>query len=417
MTDQTPQARLELAKEASRATARLTSDEKARALEAIAVALERNAAAIIEANGRDIERGRSDGIGESLIDRLRLDEKRVAALAAAVRQVAALPDPVGRVVGGHRMPNGVALEQVRVPFGVVGAIYEARPNVTVDIAALALRSGNSVVLRGGSAARESNTVLVETMREALQGVGVTPEAVQTVDDFGRDGAAALMHGRGFIDVLVPRGSAGLIETVVTEATVPVIETGAGNVHIVLDETAPDDWAQDIVVNAKVQRPSVCNAVETVLVLRQAAPRLVPLVASALQSEGVAIHGDDMVAGLVSNVIPATEEDWATEYLSLDIAIKVVDTLDDALDHIRRYSTGHTESIITTDSRNAERFLAEVDSAVVMVNTSTRFTDGGEFGFGAEVGISTQKLHARGPMGLSELTSTKWLARGAGQTRG
>ncbi|MDR6141872.1 glutamate-5-semialdehyde dehydrogenase [Microbacterium foliorum] len=417
MTDQTPQTRLELAKEASRATARLTSDDKARALEAIAVALEQNAAAIIAANGRDIERGRSDGIGESLIDRLRLDEKRVAALAAAVRQVAALPDPVGRVVGGHRMPNGVALEQVRVPFGVVGAIYEARPNVTVDIAALALRSGNSVVLRGGSAARESNTVLVEIMRGALQAAGVTPEAVQTVDDFGRDGATALMHGRGFIDVLVPRGSAGLIETVVTEATVPVIETGAGNVHIVLDESAPDDWAQDIVVNAKVQRPSVCNAVETVLVLRQAAPRLVPLVASALQSEGVAIHGDDVVAGLVSNVIPATEDDWATEYLSLDIAIKVVDTLDDALDHIRRYSTGHTESIITTDSRNAERFLAEVDSAVVMVNTSTRFTDGGEFGFGAEVGISTQKLHARGPMGLSELTSTKWLARGAGQTRG
>ncbi len=417
MTDQTPQVRLERAKEASRATARLTSDDKARALEAIAVALEANAAEIIEANGRDIERGRSDGIGDSLIDRLRLDEKRVGALAAAVRQVAALPDPVGRVVGGHRMPNGVALEQVRVPFGVVGAIYEARPNVTVDIAALALRSGNSVVLRGGSAARDSNTVLVEVMREALQGAGVTAEAVQTVDDFGRDGATALMHGRGFIDVLVPRGSAGLIETVVTEATVPVIETGAGNVHIVLDESAPDDWAQDIVVNAKVQRPSVCNAVETVLVLRQAAPRLVPLVASALQSEGVAVHGDDMVVGLVSNVIPATEEDWETEYLSLDIAIKVVDTLDDALDHIRRYSTGHTESIITTDSRNAERFLAEVDSAVVMVNTSTRFTDGGEFGFGAEVGISTQKLHARGPMGLSELTSTKWLARGAGQTRG
>ncbi|WP_435745487.1 glutamate-5-semialdehyde dehydrogenase [Microbacterium sp. PMB16] len=416
MTDQTPQARLVRAKEASRATAALTSDDKAHALEAIAVALERDAARIIEANGRDIVRGREDGIGESLIDRLRLDEKRVAALASAVRQVAALPDPVGRVVGGHRMPNGVALEQVRVPFGVVGAIYEARPNVTVDIAALALRSGNAVVLRGGSAARESNTVLVEIMRHALEGAGVTAEAIQTVDDFGREGAKALMRGRGFIDVLVPRGSAGLIETVVTESTVPVIETGAGNVHILLDETAPDDWARDIVVNAKVQRPSVCNAVETVLVHRQAAPRLIPLVASALQSEGVAIHGDDIVAGLVSNVIPATEEDWETEYLSLDIAIKVVDSLDEALDHIRRYSTGHTESIITTDSRNAERFLAEVDSAVVMVNTSTRFTDGGEFGFGAEVGISTQKLHARGPMGLSELTSTKWLARGSGQTR-
>ncbi|WP_136030668.1 glutamate-5-semialdehyde dehydrogenase [Microbacterium sp. PF5] len=417
MTDPTPQARLERAKEASRAMAGLTSDDKARALEAIALALEENAPRIIEANGRDIARGREDGIGDSLIDRLRLDERRVSALAAAVREVAALPDPVGRVVGGHRMPNGVALEQVRVPFGVVGAIYEARPNVTVDIAALALRSGNAVVLRGGSAARDSNTVLVEVMRGALEGAGVTPEAIQTVDDFGREGAKALMHGRGLIDVLVPRGSAGLIETVVTESTVPVIETGAGNVHIVLDESAPDDWARDIVVNAKVQRPSVCNAVETVLVHRQAAPRLIPLVASALMSEGVAIHGDDIVAGLVATVIPATEEDWATEYLSLDIAMKVVDSLDDALDHIRRYSTGHTESIITTDTRNAERFLAEVDSAVVMVNASTRFTDGGEFGFGAEVGISTQKLHARGPMGLSELTSTKWLARGAGQTRG
>jgi glutamate-5-semialdehyde dehydrogenase len=263
----------------------------------------------------------------------------------------------------------------------------------------------------------SNTVLVELMREALDAVGVDREAIQTVDDFGRDGAKALMHGRGFVDVLVPRGSASLIETVVTESTVPVIETGAGVVHIVLDESAPLEWARDIVVNAKVQRPSVCNAVETVLVLRQAAPLLVPVVASALQSEGVAVHGDDVVAGLVSGVIPATEEDWATEYLSLDISMKVVDTLDDALAHIRKYSTGHTESIITTDSRNIERFLAEVDSAVVMANASTRFTDGGEFGFGAEVGISTQKLHTRGPMGVSELTSTKWLARGTGQTRG
>ena len=412
-----PQQRLALAKEASRTTAQLTSDDKAQALEAIAKALEAGAERIIAANAQDIARGEAGGIGSALIDRLRLDSARVAALAAAVREVAALADPVGQVVGGHRMPNGVALQQVRVPFGVVGVIYEARPNVTVDIAALALRSGNAVVLRGGSAARESNAVLVEIMRDALEGIGITPEAIQTVDDFGRDGAKALMHGRGFIDVLVPRGSASLIEAVVTESTVPVIETGAGNVHIVLDESAPDDWATQIVVNAKVQRPSVCNAVETVLVHRQAAPRLIPLVASALQSEGVAIHGDDIVAGLVSNVIPATEEDWETEYLSLDIAMKVVDSLDDALAHIRRYSTGHTEAIITTDSRSAERFLAEVDSAVVMVNASTRFTDGAEFGFGAEVGISTQKLHARGPMGLSELTSTKWLARGAGQTRG
>ncbi|MGF2947795.1 glutamate-5-semialdehyde dehydrogenase [Microbacterium alcoholitolerans] len=413
----TAQDRLARAKEASRSIARLTSSEKADALESIAQAIENSSARIIAANRLDIDRGRETGIGDALIDRLRLDEARVASLASAVRDVASLSDPIGQVIGGHRMPNGVALEQVRVPFGVVGAIYEARPNVTVDIAALALRAGNAVVLRGGSAARESNTVLVEIMRDALQAVGIDREAIQTVDDFGREGAKALMHGRGFVDVLVPRGSAALIETVVTESTVPVIETGAGVVHIVLDESAPIDWARDIVVNAKVQRPSVCNAVETVLVLRQAAPQLIPVVASALQSEGVAIHGDDMVQGLVTQVIPATEEDWATEYLSLDIAIKVVDTLDDALAHIRRYSTGHTESIVTTDSRNAERFLAEVDSAVVMANASTRFTDGAEFGFGAEVGISTQKLHSRGPMGLTELTSTKWLARGSGQTRG
>ncbi|MGQ7313166.1 glutamate-5-semialdehyde dehydrogenase [Microbacterium arabinogalactanolyticum] len=417
LTADSAQQRLARAKEASRSIARLTSGEKGAALESIARAIESNVERIVTANGLDIEHGRENAIGDALIDRLRLDEKRVTALASAVRDVAALPDPIGQVLGGHRMPNGIALEQVRVPFGVVGAIYEARPNVTVDIAALALRAGNAVVLRGGSAARMSNTVLVELMREALEAVGVDREAIQTVDDFGRDGAKALMHGRGFVDVLVPRGSASLIETVVTESTVPVIETGAGVVHIVLDESAPLDWARDIVVNAKVQRPSVCNAVETVLVLRQAAPLLVPVVASALQSEGVAVHGDDVVAGLVSGVIPATEEDWATEYLSLDISMKVVDTLDDALAHIRKYSTGHTESIITTDSRNIERFLAEVDSAVVMANASTRFTDGGEFGFGAEVGISTQKLHTRGPMGVSELTSTKWLARGTGQTRG
>lgn len=417
LTADSAQQRLARAKEASRSIARLTSGEKGAALESIARAIESNVERIVTANGLDIEHGRENAIGDALIDRLRLDEKRVTALASAVRDVAALPDPIGQVLGGHRMPNGIALEQVRVPFGVVGAIYEARPNVTVDIAALALRAGNAVVLRGGSAARMSNTVLVELMREALEAVGVDREAIQTVDDFGRDGAKALMHGRGFVDVLVPRGSASLIETVVTESTVPVIETGAGVVHIVLDESAPLEWARDIVVNAKVQRPSVCNAVETVLVLRQAAPLLVPVVASALQSEGVAVHGDDVVAGLVSGVIPATEEDWATEYLSLDISMKVVNTLDDALAHIRKYSTGHTESIITTDSRNIERFLAEVDSAVVMANASTRFTDGGEFGFGAEVGISTQKLHTRGPMGVSELTSTKWLARGTGQTRG
>jgi glutamate-5-semialdehyde dehydrogenase len=413
----TPQDRLRLAKDASRSVARLTSDEKAAALHAIADALVSRADEIIGANADDLRRGEAEGIGASLLDRLRLDAKRVQGLADAVRQVAALPDPVGQIVSGRRMYNGIMLEQRRVPFGVVGAIYEARPNVTVDIAALALRSGNAVVLRGGSAARSSNTVLVDVMRSALDAQGVVPDAVQSVDDFGRDGARALMRGRGLVDVLVPRGSASLIETVVTESIVPVIETGAGNVHIVLDETAPDDWARDIVVNAKAQRPSVCNAAETVLVLRAAADRLVGSVVAALQHEGVTVHGDETVASLAAGVVPATEEDWATEYLSLDIAMRVVDTLDEAMDHIRRYSTGHTESIVTADVRNAERFLNEVDSAAVFANASTRFTDGAEFGFGAEVGISTQKLHARGPMGLPELTSTKWIGRGSGQVRG
>jgi glutamate-5-semialdehyde dehydrogenase len=412
----TAQDRLIRAKSAARHTARLTSDEKTAALHAIAEALLAAQERILRANADDLARGERDGFAAGLLDRLRLDEKRIAGLAAAVREIAALPDPIGQVVRGHRMPAGAALEEVRVPFGVVGAIYEARPNVTVDIAALALRSGNAAVLRGGSAARESNTVLIDVMRAALEARGVTPDAVQTVDDFGREGAKALMHGRGFVDVLVPRGSAGLIETVVTESTVPVIETGAGVVHIVLDESAPEDWARDIIVNAKVQRPSVCNAVETVLVLRAAAERLVPVVAGALREQGVTIHGDETVQRLADGVVPATEEDWATEYLALEIAIRVVDSLDDAMDHIRAYSTGHTESIITTDQRNAERFLREVDSAVVMANASTRFSDGGEFGFGAELGISTQKLHARGPMGLAELTSTKWLVRGAGQVR-
>lgn len=408
--------RLLLAKDASREVALLGDVDKRDALLAIAAAIEEAAPEIVAANAEDLERGRATGLSEALQDRLRLDKPRVGALAEAVRAIAALPDPVGRVLDERTLPNGVELTKVSVPFGVVGSIYEARPNVTVDIAALALRSGNAVVLRGGSAAELTNAALVRTMRGALASRGLNPEAIQTVDDFGRDGAKALMQARGLVDVLVPRGSAQLIETVVTESSVPVIETGAGVVHIVLDATAPLDWARDIVVNAKVQRPSVCNAVETVLVHRDAATRLIPPVAAALREQGVTLHGDAAVAALVPDVVPATADDWETEYLSLDIAIRVVDDLDEALAHIRRYSTHHTESIITEDAGNAERFLAEVDSAVVMVNASTRFTDGSEFGFGAEVGISTQKLHARGPMGLTELTSTKWLARGSGQVR-
>ena len=404
------------AKEASRSVGLLDDGAKARALNAIADALDAATADVVAANADDLARGRDSGLSEGLLDRLRLDDARVHALASAVRDVALLPDPVGRVLDERTLANGVSLQKVSVPFGVVGSIYEARPNVTVDIAALALRSGNAVVLRGGTAAQSSNAALVAVMRAALESVGVDPEAIQTVDDFGRDGANALMQARGLVDVLVPRGSAQLIETVVTQSSVPVIETGAGVVHIVLDASAPLEWAEQIVVNAKAQRPSVCNAVETVLVVRDAADRLIPPVAAALESAGVTIHGDEAVRALVAGAVPATDDDWATEHMSLDLSMRVVDDLDEALAHIRRYSTHHTESIVTADEENAERFLAEVDSAVVMANASTRFTDGGEFGFGAEVGISTQKLHARGPMGLPELTSPKWLARGAGQIR-
>ncbi|WP_460773594.1 glutamate-5-semialdehyde dehydrogenase [Microbacterium sp. GXF7504] len=412
----TARDRMAAAKAASRSVGLLSDARKAEALRAIADAVEAATPQIVAANAEDLARGRERGLSEALQDRLRLDEARVAALAAAVRDVAALPDPVGRVLEERTLPNGLRLTKTAVPFGVVGAIYEARPNVTVDIAALALRSGNAVVLRGGTAAEHSNAALVDAMRGALASLGIDPEAIQTIDAFGRDGAAELMHARGLVDVLVPRGSAALIERVVTESTVPVIETGAGVVHVYLDASAPLERAREIVVNAKTHRPSVCNAAETVLVHRDGADRLVGPVVAALQDAGVTVHGDAEVAARADGVVPATDEDWAAEYLSLDIAMRVVDDVDDALAHIRTYSTQHTESIVTDDEATAERFLAEVDSAVVMANASTRFTDGGEFGFGAEVGISTQKLHARGPMGLPELTSHKWLVRGDGQVR-
>ncbi len=410
-------AELHAAAEAARALATLTSARKDAALLAIADAIDASTAAIIAANAEDLERGHHAGLSTGLLDRLRLDEGRVAALAAAVRDVVALPDPVGTVVRGSRLPNGIHLSEVRVPFGVVGAIYEARPNVTVDIAALALKSGNAAVLRGGSAAESSNRVLVDVLQGALESVGLPRAAVQTIDARGRAGATALMQARGLVDVLIPRGSADLIQTVVRESTVPVIETGAGVVHIFLDATADAASAIDIVHNAKVQRPSVCNAVETVLVHRDSLERIVPSLLADLRAANVTVRGDARVRELDESVELATDDDFATEHMALELSIAVVDDLDAALSHIRRFSTKHTESIITTDMANAERFLAEVDSAVVMVNASTRFSDGGEFGFGAEVGISTQKLHARGPMGLPELTSTKWIVRGSGQVRG
>ncbi|CAN5331991.1 glutamate-5-semialdehyde dehydrogenase [soil metagenome] len=408
--------KLVAARAASLTLATANAHLKNRALDAIADAVAGGASTILPANELDLANGRENGMSQALQDRLALTDARLAALAEAVREITTLVDPVGESIRGRVLPNGVRIDQVRVPFGVVGVIYEARPNVTVDIAALALKSGNAVVLRGGSAAENTNAVLVSLIQHALASVGLPAECVQTIDEFGRDGARELMQARGLVDVLIPRGSASLINTVVAESKVPVIETGAGVVHVFLDESANESWAVDIVHNAKVQRPSVCNALETLLVHRDSAPRLLPPVLSRLRESGVVIHADDETRALFADAVPATEEDWQTEYMSLDLAVKVVADLDEAMDHIRMYSTHHTESIITNDLGNAERFLNEVDSAAVMVNASTRFTDGGEFGFGAEVGISTQKLHARGPMGLPELTSTKWLVRGSGQIR-
>jgi len=408
--------RLAATKEASRVLGQQSTAAKDSALRAIAQALASRVDEIVAANALDMEAGKTNGVEAGLLDRLLLTPERVAGLVDAVEQIISLPDPVGGVVRGSTLANGLRIQQVRVPFGVIGAIYEARPNVTVDIAALCVKSGNAAILRGGSLAENTNKVLVGILQGALESVGLPGGAIATVDDFGRTGATWLMRARGYVDVLIPRGSAKLIEAVVTESKVPVIETGSGNVHIFVDESADLNKALDIIVNAKVQRPSVCNAVETVLVHDAEAAQLIPGLVSALVERGVTVHGCEKTAAL-TEVIPAMEEDWATEYLSLEIAIRVVPSLDEAITHIQRYSTGHTESILTNAFDRAEEFLRRIDSATVMVNASTRFTDGGEFGFGAEVGISTQKLHARGPMGLAELTSTKWLVRGDGQVRG
>ncbi|WP_105036602.1 glutamate-5-semialdehyde dehydrogenase [Cryobacterium aureum] len=407
---------LEAARTASLLLASAPTEIKNQALKRIAQSLRDHVAQIVTANQVDLATGTTNGLSTGLLDRLKLDAPRIAALADSVDQIALLTDPVGQVVRGSSLPNGIKISQVRVPFGVIGVIYEARPNVTVDLAALALKSGNAVVLRGGSAAENSNRVLIDLVQSAITDAGLNPDSVQTIDPFGRAGATELMKARGYVDVLIPRGSANLIQTVVRESQVPVIETGDGVVHVFLDETATKQWAIDIVHNSKTHRPSVCNALETLLVHRSAAERLLPEVLDKLVASGVTIHADARTRALYPAAVPATDDDWGTEYMSLDISVAIVDSLDEALAHIRRYSTGHTESIITNDLQNAERFLNEVDSASVMVNTSTRFTDGGEFGFGAEVGISTQKLHARGPMGLPELTSTKWIVRGTGQVR-
>jgi len=408
--------KIRLAKSAASALAQATTEQKNSALEAIANLLPARAAEIIAANEIDLARGVDNQMTESLQDRLRLDVGRIQAIADATRKIVGLPDPIGDVIRGMSLPNALKLTQIRVPLGVIGCIYEARPNVTIDIAVLAIKSGNAVVLRGGSAAEKTNEVLVKLLQDALALAGINSDAVQTVDEFGRDGGVEMMRAVGLIDVLIPRGGAGLIQQVVNEAKVPVIQTGDGVVHIFIDETARLDWAVEIAHNAKVQRPSVCNAVETLLIHENAVERVLPAVLDRLAESGVTIHGDEATQSNFFAAVPATEETWSTEYHDLDVSVKVVKDLDEALDHIANYSTKHTESIITDNIENAERFLNEVDASTVMVNASTRFTDGGEFGFGAEVGISTQKLHARGPMGLIELTSTKWLVRGNGQVR-
>jgi glutamate-5-semialdehyde dehydrogenase len=413
----TVQSLLELAKAASGSMAQASTSQKNLALAEIAGLLRARSGEILAANSEDLARGERDGLAVNLQDRLRLTAERVEALAIALEEVIALPDPIGENLEGRTLPNGLKLSRIRVPLGVIGAIYEARPNVTVDIAALAIKSGNCAVLRGGSAAESSNAVLVSILRDGLKSAGLNPEAVQTIDSYGREGAVELMRARGLVDVLIPRGSATLIRTVVEESKVPTIETGDGVVHMFLDASASLEMSLPLVDNSKTQRISVCNSLETLLVHRDAAARLLPEIGKALIAKGVTLHGCEATRALIPTAVPATEADWEAEYLSMDLAVRVVDSLDDALEHIAQYSTHHTESIVTENLANAERFLAEVDSSTVMVNASTRFTDGGEFGMGAEVGIATQKLHARGPMGLRDLTSTKWLVRGTGQVRG
>ena len=401
-------------------------------LMALADALIASAGDIEAANRSDLDEAFESGMSAGLIDRLRLDTIRVAAAARGVRQVAALPDPLGSLVQGHEMPNGVRLNQVRVPLGVVAMIYEARPNVTIDVVSLCLKSGNAVLLRGGHAAERTNRVLVDLIGGVLEQEGLDPSLVASVDEFGRQGAQALMQARGHIDLLIPRGGKDLIQSVVSQATVPTIETGAGNVHIYLDRSADLDKAIPVIVNAKTQRVGVCNAAEKLIVHRDVAADFLPRIARALTAAQVELRLDTVSMDILCSrgagnggegvdlppelLREAESEDWGTEYLDMKMGVKVVDSLDEAIDHINRYSTGHTEAILAEDYEAVEEFTKRVDSAVIMVNASTRFTDGGQFGMGAELGISTQKLHARGPMGLQELTTTKWVGYGRGQVR-
>ena len=408
------------ARAAATELAPLTREAKDAALLAMADALEGAVDHIVAVNEQDLVRARDAGTPAGLLDRLTLDASRIAGIADGLRQVAALPDPVGEVVTGYTLPNGLRVSQVRVPLGVVGMVYEARPNVTVDAAGLCLKSGNAVLLRGSSSAYATNTVLVKIMRGALAEQGLPVDAISLVPGTSHDSVKHLMRARGLVDVLIPRGGAALIGSVVEQSTVPVIETGIGNVHVYVDAAADLDRAVDILLNAKVQRPTVCNAAETVLVHADVAEDFLARALPALRNAGVTVHADDRVgaAGEATGVatVPVTDDDWAAEYYSLDLAAGVVDSLDDAVTHIRRWSSGHTEAILSDSMDAIRRFVASVDSAAVMVNASTRFTDGEQLGLGAEIGISTQKLHARGPMGLSALTSTTWVVTGEGHVR-
>jgi glutamate-5-semialdehyde dehydrogenase len=410
----TVQEQAQKARTAALTLSSATRATKDAALLAMADSLGKSETMILEANALDIARAEANGTSAALIDRLRLTPDRIAGMVDGLRELAALPDPVGDVVRGWTNANGVQVRQVRVPFGVVGIIYEARPNVTADAGGICLKSGNAALLRGSSSAAESNAAVVEALQAGLVDAGLPAEAIQLVPG-PREVTNDLMAARGLVDVLIPRGGAGLIDNVVRHSQVPVIETGVGNCHLFIDASADERMALDILINAKTQRPSVCNAVETLLVHADIADAFVPKALQTLAAHGVAVHGDSQVAAY-GDVIPAEEKDFAEEYLSLDLAVAIVQSLDSALQHIRRYSTGHTETIITESQTSATRFTAEVDAAAVLVNASSRFVDGGEFGFGAEIGISTQKLHARGPMGLPEMTSTKYVVTGSGQVR-
>lgn len=405
------------AKAAARVLASSESNLRTKALEALADALKANCDYILAENEKDLQAGREKGMSTSLLDRLALSKARVESMAQGARQVASFGDPIGTVLSGSVMPNGLEVTKVRVPLGVIGIIYEARPNVTADAAALCLKSGNAVILRGGKEAINSNMAVAKVMREAVESAGLPADSIQLVEDTTRQSSIELMGLTDYLDVLIPRGGAGLIKATVENAKVPVIETGTGNCHVFVDEFADVQMAADIIFNAKTSRPSVCNAIESVLVHKNIAEKALPMIKAELDKMNVEIRGCEKTKAILGeSVTDATQEDYATEFLDYILAVKVVDSMDEAVEHIAKYSTGHSECIVTENFRNANRFTKEVDAAAVYVNASTRFTDGGEFGLGAEIGISTQKLHARGPMGINELTSMKFVIKGCGQVR-